>query len=307
MRTEFNPLVSIIIPVYNGANFLAGAIDSAFAQTYQNTEIIVVNDGSDDNGATERIAMSYGDKIRYFHKPNGGVSSALNAGIEQMRGEYFSWLSHDDLYEPNKVAYEIDTIRNYERKEDTIVCCADNLIDANGKLIFHPAKRLEGKYSGSQLFDIFFSRHLNINGCSLLIHKSIFTRYGGFSSFRYIQDIECWIKFMLEGIDFVFVPEKLVKMRVHSGQVTQRMPELFYVEMNQFCNRIIDEYLNIGKLTESNIKAFLSYQYRNHNKSIYKRIENRVGDIMPIRKHCIMAYGEIFSVIKFFYSKILKR
>ena len=71
-----NILVSIVIPVYNGANYLSEAIDSALAQTYKNIEIIVVNDGSKDDGATEKVALSYGDKIRYFHKENGGVSSA---------------------------------------------------------------------------------------------------------------------------------------------------------------------------------------------------------------------------------------
>ena len=75
------PLISIVIPVYNGSNFLREAIDSALAQTYKNIEIIVVNDGSADDGETERIALSYGDKIRYFKKENGGVSSALNYGI----------------------------------------------------------------------------------------------------------------------------------------------------------------------------------------------------------------------------------
>jgi hypothetical protein len=74
----FRPRVSIIIPVYNGSNFLAEAIDSALAQTYQNTEVIVVNDGSTDRGATRAIAASYGDRIRYLEKENGGVASALN-------------------------------------------------------------------------------------------------------------------------------------------------------------------------------------------------------------------------------------
>ena len=90
------PLVSIVIPVFNGENYLKDAIDSAINQTYSNCEIIVVNDGSSD--ATEKIAKSYGKKIRYYKKENGGVSTALNLGLEKMTGDYFSWLSHDDLY-----------------------------------------------------------------------------------------------------------------------------------------------------------------------------------------------------------------
>ena len=86
---SFLPKVSIVIPVYNGANFLREAIDSALGQTYPNIEILVVNDGSDDGGETESIALSYGNQIRYFRKENGGVATALNFGIEHMKGDYF--------------------------------------------------------------------------------------------------------------------------------------------------------------------------------------------------------------------------
>ena len=75
--------VSIIIPVYNGSNYVKEAIDSALAQTYKNKEIIVVNDGSTDEGATRDIVKSYGDKVTYYEKENGGVSTALNLGIEK--------------------------------------------------------------------------------------------------------------------------------------------------------------------------------------------------------------------------------
>ena len=87
------PLVSIIIPVYNGSDFLRQAVNSALGQTYTNIEVIIVNDGSNDNGKTEEVALSYGKRVRYLCKENGGVASALNFGISQMKGEYFSWLS----------------------------------------------------------------------------------------------------------------------------------------------------------------------------------------------------------------------
>ena len=86
------------------------AIDSALAQTYDNYEVIVVNDGSTDDGKTDAIAKSYGDKIRYFHKKNGGVSTAINYGVKHMTGEYFSWLSHDDIYMPDKLKKELTNI-----------------------------------------------------------------------------------------------------------------------------------------------------------------------------------------------------
>ena len=106
-RPYFEPLVSIVIPVYNGANYLSLAIHSALAQTYRNIEILVVNDGSDDNGATARIARLYGDRIRYFEKKNGGVASALNLAIGEAKGLFISWLSHDDLYTSDKIERQI--------------------------------------------------------------------------------------------------------------------------------------------------------------------------------------------------------
>ena len=106
-----NPLVSIIIPVYNGANYLSDAINSALNQTYKKIEIIVVNDGSNDYDATEKIALSFSDQIKYIKKENGGVSTALNVGIQAMKGEYFSWLSHDDMYTQNKIESQIDFLK----------------------------------------------------------------------------------------------------------------------------------------------------------------------------------------------------
>ena len=109
---QYQPLVSIIIPVYNGSNFLREAIESALSQTYTNIEIIVVNDGSDDAGVTKAIMDSYGDRISSYHKKNGGVASALNFAVGHMKGDYFSWLSHDDLYHPEKVRSQVQTISN---------------------------------------------------------------------------------------------------------------------------------------------------------------------------------------------------
>ena len=101
------PRVSIIIPVYNGTNYMRDAIDSALNQTYENCEVIVVNDGSNDEGATDAAARSYGDRIRYFKKENGGVATAVNYGIQQMTGEYAAWLSQDDIFTPDKIEKQI--------------------------------------------------------------------------------------------------------------------------------------------------------------------------------------------------------
>jgi glycosyltransferase involved in cell wall biosynthesis len=208
------PIVSIVIPVFNGENYLRQAIDSALSQTYNPLEIIVVNDGSNDK--TEEIALSYGDKIRYFAKENGGVSTALNTGITNMRGEYFSWLSHDDLYAPEKIELEIAAISN---NTTTIVYSDYSVIDSNGAII--SIMDIAKKYPDAPLtFGLFPILRQVLNGCSLLIHKSHFTRVGLFNEhLRVTQDYDLWFK-MLRGMELAYVNKPLVMSREHGSQVT---------------------------------------------------------------------------------------
>jgi len=95
------PRVSILINNYNYGRFLGEAIDSALAQTYPNTEIIVVDDGSTDN--SRKVIASYGARILSLMKTNGGQASALNAGFDVCRGEIVCLLDADDLFKPKKV------------------------------------------------------------------------------------------------------------------------------------------------------------------------------------------------------------
>ena len=208
-----NPLVSIIIPVYNGANYLAEAIDSALNQTYSNCEIIVINDGSCDNGETEILAKSYGDDIFYYDKPNGGVASALNYGIRQMKGEYFSWLSHDDYYAPNKIKKEINVVM--ESGDRTALVQAEyEFYHMNSgtftKTDFHKY------YSMDQLTNSVFSvLQLQIHACSALIHKSHFDRVGMFDeSLKSVQDIDMWFR-IFRNQKSLFIPEVLHFVREH--------------------------------------------------------------------------------------------
>lgn len=209
-----NSRVSIVIPVYNGSNYLKEAIDSALAQTYKNTETIVVNDGSTDDGATEWIARSYGSKIRYFEKKNGGVSSALNLGIEKMTGEYFSWLSHDDMYEKTKIEDQINYLDKLGSK--------DNIIACNTKVLFESGIKKKDRIDANtfNFIDIFLSTSANVgvNGCSLLIPKKAFEICGYFdTNLPMTQDYDMWFT-MKDKFKFVLLDKNLVITRRHREQ-----------------------------------------------------------------------------------------
>lgn len=216
---SFNPKVSIVIPVYNGSNYLKEAIDSALAQTYKNIEVIVVNDGSNDNGATEKIALSYGDQIRYFSKPNGGVATALNLGIEKMTGEYFSWLSHDDKYLPAKISTLINVLVELEDKT-TVLYSDYELIDESSSLI------TQITLNHVQLEDKPFYSILrgSVHGCSMLIHKSCFEKIGLFNIvLKTTQDYDLWFR-MLQKYHFKHVNRYLIQSRWHPEQDSKKSP-----------------------------------------------------------------------------------
>ena len=216
---SMRPLVSVVIPVYNGANYMREAMASALAQTYTNIEIIVVNDGSTDD--TREIALSYGDNIRYFEKDNGGVSTALNLAIQQMRGEYFSWLSHDDVYYPEKIQKELDALFLDGNMGKVVYSDDDTLVMPSRKLEISPCARAMVMYGKNVVETGALAPALGlISGCSLLIPKSFFDRYGLFDeSLRAVQDYKKWFE-MFRKKRMIYVHQSLTQSRVHSNQVT---------------------------------------------------------------------------------------
>ncbi|MGH6678292.1 MAG: glycosyltransferase family 2 protein, partial [Bradyrhizobium sp.] len=174
------PKVSIIMPVYNGANYMRQAIDSALAQTWPSIEIIVIDDGSTDGGETDRIARSYGDRIRHVKKRNGGVASALNAGIDIMTGDFFCWLSHDDLYVPSKTERQVARWTALGCPGDVVLYTDYALIDATGAPIADVVldhEMLEEK----PLYSVLRG---SIHGCSVFVPRHLFDQAGKFDTRR---------------------------------------------------------------------------------------------------------------------------
>src|SRR5919202_5230350 len=100
-----SPAISVILPVYNGEDYLRFAVESVLNQTLQDFELIVVDDGSKDS--TPEIARSYGARVRYVRQENTGVAGAFNHGLRLAAGRYISWLSHDDVFLPRKLESQL--------------------------------------------------------------------------------------------------------------------------------------------------------------------------------------------------------
>ena len=314
------PKVSIVIPAYNASNYLSEAVNSALAQTYPNIEIIVVNDGSRDNGATRQIALSYGDNIRYFEKENGGSSSALNMGIANMTGEWFSWLSHDDLYTPDKVEEQIRYMNELgssveEMKEYVLFSTAD-LIDSQGRIIRTTDIKKRQKRA-NKVNSVKGNQYLiaeptenNFHGCSCLIHKSVFEKVGCFDEkLRLLNDVDLWFRIYTAGYKVRLLPNVLVKGRVHSQQVSKSIGYSYHnPEQDMFWKRSFDwlkencpnEYLLFIKY---GCNAYLKTRNQEGNKAFTyaKAVNSKCTLELFIRKIYCICYAQIRSWAKSIY------
>jgi glycosyltransferase involved in cell wall biosynthesis len=210
MSGDSNPLVSVIIPVYNGTNYLREAIDSVLTQTYKNYEIIVVDDGSTDG--TWDIIQSYGTRVYGIHKENGGVASALNCGIREARGDYIAWLSHDDLFLPEKLEKQVRFLQKFKQFK---ACYTDYYITGpDGKIL---SEVLTPWYPQIDAIRVLFG-DMYISGSTILIERKCFDEIGVFSeALRYTQDAEMWLR-LIRQFGIGRLPEILMKQRSHPGQ-----------------------------------------------------------------------------------------
>ena len=323
---RYEPKITIVIPAYNAANYLSEAIDSALAQTYKNVEIIVVNDGSKDDGATERVARKYADKIKYISKENGGSSSALNSGIKNMSGDWFSWLSHDDLYYPNKLEEEIKHINfmldNGFLEEELyrhIFFGAADLINGEGKLIkketpkniLKTDRKINCEDGTINLIAI--PTQDGFHGCSCLVHKKAFEEVGLFDEkLRLLNDMDLWFRFYSRGYKVHFIPKVLVCGRVHSKQVSRSIGFSYHnPEQDMFWDRSLnwliqnhsdryDLFYKFGKT------ALMKTRYAEGRKAIKiaSDIKPEKKMMLKIKTYFFVLYSQGRNMAKKIYMKV---
>lgn len=235
--------VSVIIPVFNGTNYFEEALNSVFAQTYENYEIIVIDDGSTDG--TWDLIQKYNYKIRSFRKENGGTASALNFGIKHASGEFICWLSHDDMFLPDKIAKQLEfMIRNPQYAfsyTDYIV------IDSHGVELYRKTRPWFERTE--MLRQLFLDCH--IHGCTTMIRKEVFDKVGFFSEeLKYTQDLEMWMR-ILRYFEIGKLSIFSIKYRTYEQQGSRNIRELFQ-EQKKMHERIFIDIQKSGWSIEEN-------------------------------------------------------
>ena len=211
-----NPAVSVVMPVYNGENYLRLAIESVLCQTFQDFEIIVIDDGSKDS--TPNVAQGFGSRVRYIRQENAGVAAAVNHGIRSARGRYFAWLSHDDLYAPEKLSEQLRALQN---ASGPAVCYTDiKWIDGEGNVFAE--KPLPLPDQSELVKTILLGGPVSFAAYSLMCDLRCFEQVGLYDvKKRHTQDADMLLR-LARTFPFVRVPQKLMLVRDHGTRDSYR-------------------------------------------------------------------------------------
>jgi glycosyltransferase involved in cell wall biosynthesis len=198
------PFVSVIIPVYNGAKFIADAIKSVCMQSYEPLEIVIVDDGSTDD--TSMIVRSF-KGIRYIRQENYGCAAARNIGITQSSGELLAFLDADDYWAANKLNIQVGCLLN------------DSHI---GYTLGRQQNFLESGTQRPQWLrkELLIEKHTGFLP-TLVIHRRIFDMVGPFDAdYRISSDVEWFCRLKDTGISGIVVPEVVLYRRIHNSNLS---------------------------------------------------------------------------------------
>ncbi|MDD5596476.1 MAG: glycosyltransferase [Victivallaceae bacterium] len=251
-ETKKNMLISVNICLYNSVEFIKETLDSVFAQTYENFEVVAVDDGSTD-GTYEFIKKNYSDpRLRLYRQKNHGLSYTRNRCAELSAGSYLAFLDHDDIWMPEKLNKQVVAIKRTNHPP-SLVFCDHQVIDKTGALgsVYSIEKE-------RTLLDSFFDTALNERACiiglsGVMLQKKMWD--SGIARFdeRYkmAEEYDVWMKASMENSAYAYVPEILFHYRVHGENTSIRMPELVYLEsidiLYKLLNRASHRYRSMIK------------------------------------------------------------
>ncbi|MBA3691926.1 MAG: glycosyltransferase family 2 protein [Acidobacteria bacterium] len=261
--------VSVVIPTYNYAHFIAEAVESVLAQTFPIFEIIVVDDGSSDN--TEEIIVKFGDKVKYIKQNNGGVGLARNTGVKNSGGEFIAFLDADDIWFPQKIEHQIQLFQT----DDKI-----GLITTGMREFYQKGKTVhiysDGKNGWCAESLLLLEPVVVGPGSTTLVKREVFEQIGGFDETKELHPWEDWEFCYRVAREFrlAFLPEILVEYRNHGGNGHLQIPR-FERAMNLAFEKIFnDNALEIQKLkgqSYGNLHKILAgsyFQNRHYGKFI---------------------------------------
>ena len=248
-------LISVIIPVYNAEKYLEQCLNSIKNQTYKNFEVIIVNDGSQDN--TDSICKKFAQsdsRFRYFSKENGGVSSARNFGLDNANGHYITFIDGDDWVEHNHLEILIKSIT--ENNSDIAICSYkefDNNIDTYYTIVYTKQEKnlLNFEKMNRDDFLIIFPKLMSINVCfnnavAKLFRKELVNNLRFDTSIKYGEDLDFYFSLYLNVESISYVDELTYVYRIHGDSTTSNFNQEHAEQEFFIFKKMYDVALEIG-------------------------------------------------------------
>jgi glycosyltransferase involved in cell wall biosynthesis len=289
-------LISVIIPVYNGAKTIRETIESVLKQTFTDFELIVINDGSTD--ATLDIISQFQDaRIQVYCYPNAGLATSRNRGITQASGKYISFIDADDLWTPDKLELQLQALLDYP--EAAVAYSWTDHIDENGQFL---REGCHLSFNGNVYKNILLNDFI-ASGSNILIKHQALTEIGGFDEFlNYVEDWDMWIR-LAAKYSFIVVPYPQILYRISTNSMSFNIQN-----MEKSSLKIIEK--SFQQAPES-IKYLKNISLANR----YKYLTWKVFDAKPTRFQVVQAINYFWYAVitdpslsqrKIFWKVLLK-
>ena len=234
LPADSSPLVSCIVPVFNGERFIQEALDSILTQTYERLEVLVIDDGSTDG--TAAIVQRYGAQVKYLHQENGGPPVARNTGLCAAQGELIAFLDSDDRWAPTKIARQVDCFQRYPQL---------------GICLTHIQNFWENELAAEQEQLRNHRRSQPLPGyvtAALMARRGVFETVGRFDTgWQHGDDFDWFVRARQLGIQIELLPDVLVYRRMHPGNRSRQRVSFSRDEYLKLVKAAIDRKRRDGK------------------------------------------------------------
>lgn len=272
-----NPLISVVMPVYNGEKYLKESIQSILNQTFKDLEFIIINDGSTD--ATEKIILSFSDsRIVYIkNKINLQIVKSLNKGISLAKGKYIARMDSDDISLKNRLEKQI---RFMEKNLDVSVCGTwVQTIGAKEKVWKYPLSHEEIKIS------LMFNS--SVAHPSVMIRKSLFKEFNYEEKYNKAEDYALWVN-AIEKYRFANIPCVLFQYRLHLNQTDKKLQKIK-------TDKIREMYLKKYNFDLQNDEKKIFFEVASHQKVSFIALENLFAKLLSENKRSNLLNGVLLK------------
>lgn len=252
--------VSVIMPCFNAEKYISESIESVLNQTYENFEIILVDDSSTDNtpNIIKKYVQKHGDKLKYISQPNQGPSAARNNGVRNSTGDLIAFLDSDDIYVKDSLEKKIMKLKS--DKELTLVYSDAFIIYESELTNYHYKKIVEKFYEGYVFPQLMVNNFICTS--TVMLKKEVFNSIGYFNEkIKGVEDYEFWLKISKKDFKIGLVDEPLTYYRIRKGSLTdnnlKNVEDLISV-FNKFLNTNDDTNNRDKQLIKNNLKRYHS-------------------------------------------------